>query len=60
MPGFFLPKNLGQKKTSLPSGNEILIIPIIMLKPTSGLEHLGIVNYCSKLISVSLTLSKQG
>jgi hypothetical protein len=43
MPGFFMPDNPGnqaQKKILLPSGNKILIIPIIMLKPTSGLEHL--------------------
>jgi len=44
MPGFFMPEKLGAKKILLPSGNKILIIPIIMLKPTSGLEQLDIDN----------------
>lgn len=47
MPGFLCPKIpelQAQKKILLPSGNKILIIPIIMLKPTSGLEQLDIDN----------------
>ena len=48
MPGFFYAQKIQKfrrkKKTCYPPVTSFLIIPIIMLKPTSGLEQLDIDN----------------